>query len=80
MREKPEEINSEFTSPCTPHKNGVVEQGFDIIHSHMCAMMAHTGVYENLNTDLWTECAATTNKIENIMVNPHEEKCAHEKF
>ena len=31
-------------------------------------------------TGLWPECAATDTKLENIMVNPQKEKCAHEKF
>ena len=43
-------------------------------------MMAHTKLHENLSTDLWPKCATTTTKPENIMVNPHEEKCAHKKF
>ena len=37
-------------------------------------MMSHTGINENPKTDLWTECASTTTKLENIMVNPHKEK------
>ena len=43
-------------------------------------MMAHSGIYENLKTGLWPECAANATKLENIMVKPHKEKCAHEKF
>ena len=35
---------------------------------------------ENLKTGLWPKCTSTAEKIENIMVNPPEEKCAHEKF
>ena len=43
-------------------------------------MMMHLGMHENLKTGLWPECASTATKTENIMVNPHEEKCAQEKF
>ena len=42
--------------------------------------MAHTGLHENLKTGLWPKCAATSSKLENIMVNTHKEKCAHKKF
>ena len=42
--------------------------------------MAHTGLHENLKTGIWTECVTTATKLGNIMVNPHEEKCVHEKF
>ena len=43
-------------------------------------MMAHARLHENLNTGICPECAATATKLSNIMVNPHKEKCAHEKF
>ena len=39
----------------------------------MYETMLHLGLHENLNTDLWPECAATMTKIEKNMVNPHEE-------
>ena len=43
-------------------------------------MMVHALLHEKLSTVLWPECAATATKLENIMVNPDEEKCAHEKL
>ena len=43
-------------------------------------VVEHVGIHENLKTGLWPECASTTTKLENIVVNPHEEKCAHENF
>ena len=43
-------------------------------------MMAQTGMYKYLKTGLWPKCAAIATKHKNIMVNPHEEKCVHEKF
>ena len=46
----------------------------------MRVMMVHEGLHENIKTGIWPECAATTTKLENIKVNPHKEKCAHEKF
>ena len=42
--------------------------------------MAHTILHENLNNGLWPKLAATATKFKNIMVNPHKEKCVHEKF
>ena len=75
-----EEIKFEFTSPGTPQKNGVVEGGFATLYYQMHAMMAHVGIQENLKNGLWPEWGATATKLENIMVNPDEEKCAHEKL
>ena len=69
-----EEIKYEFTSPCTPQKNGVVERRFDTLYSWMRAMMAPIGLHESLKTEIWSEGSATTTKLENIVVNPHEEK------
>ena len=43
-------------------------------------MMANVVLNETLKTGLWPKCAATATKQENIMVDPHEEKYAHEKF
>ena len=37
-------------------------------------MMVKSRLHENLNTGLWSKYTVTTTKIENIMVNPHEEK------
>ena len=75
-----EEIKCEFMSPRTRQKNGVVERGFATLYYRMRAMMAHAGLHENLKTGLWPECAATATKIENMMVNPHEEQFTHEKL
>ena len=46
----------------------------------MQLLMAHTGIPENLKTGLCTKFMATGTKLEIIIVNPHKEKCAHEKF
>ena len=46
----------------------------------MHSMMMHVGLNKKLKTCLWTKCVATATKLEYIMVNPHEEKCAHENF
>ena len=51
-----------------------------MLYSYMRTMMAHVGLNDNLKTGLWPECAATTTKLENITVNPHNGKCAHKKF
>ena len=70
------EIKFEFTSPGTLHKYGMAEQGFATLYYRIRTIMANAGPHENLKTDLWPECAATTTKLKNIIVNPHEEKCA----
>ena len=69
-----EEISFEITSSGTPQQNGVVEQGFNVLYFWMRAMMVKSRLHENLNTGLWYKYTVTTTKIENIMVNPHEEK------
>ena len=47
------------------------ERGFATLYSQ---------IHGNLKTGLWLECAATAKNLENVMLNPHEEKCAHDKF
>ena len=74
------EIKIEFTSPGIPQQNDMVERGFATLYSRMCAMMRHIGLHENFKNGLWPEWAATETKLERIMVNPHKEKCAYEKF
>ena len=39
--------------------------------------MPHAGLHENLKKGLCTEYADTAAKIENIMVNPKNEKCSY---
>ena len=57
----------------------MVEQGFPTIYSRMRVMMARMGLNKNLNTGLCPKCAATTTKLENIMVNPTRRKmCTRE--
>ena len=67
-------------SPDIPQKNGAVERVFATLYSQMRVIMTHPGLHENLKTCLWTKCTATTTKLENVMVNTHKEKCAHEKL
>ena len=67
-------------SPATPQQKGVVESVFHTIYSKMRTMMMHARLHKNLKNSLWPECAAIVTKLEKIMVNPHEEKSAHEMF
>ena len=69
-----QEIKFEFTSLGNPQQNGMLERIFATLHSGMCVMMTQAGLHENLKTGLWPECAATTTKLKNILVNPHKEK------
>ena len=71
-------IKVEFTSPVTPQQNGVVEGGFYTLYPRILMMMAHVGIHENFKTGICPECVVTMTKLINIMVKPHEEKCAHE--
>ena len=75
-----EKTKFEFTSPGTPHKDGVLEREFVTLYSWVRAMMARTGLHENLKTSILTEYTATKTKLETIVVKPKKEKCAHEKF
>ena len=80
MLAKNDTIYFEFTLPGTPHKNGVIEGVFATIYFWIHAMIVHIGLYDNTKTDLSPEWEATTIKLQNIIVNPHEEKSAHEKL
>ena len=75
-----EEIKFGFIAPGTPQQNGIVEWVFAILYSWMRVMMAYVGLHENLKTGIWPKSAITATKLENIMVNPHKEKCAYEKY
>ena len=46
----------------------------------MQVMMEQTGHHENPNTSLWPKCVVTATKLGNILVNPHKDKFAYEKF
>ena len=46
----------------------------------MHAMMVYAELHEKLKTGIWSRCEATETTLEIIMVNPHEEKCAHEMY
>ena len=80
LRKKIKEKHFEFISPGDPQKNGVLERLFTTIYFWMCVMIVHTVLHEKLNYFLWPKLLATATKLENIMVNPHKGKCAHEKF
>ena len=67
-----EEIKFSFTSPGTPQQNSMVERVFATLYSQMSSMMEHKRLHENLNTGIWTKCAATSTKIKNIIVGPHK--------
>ena len=56
-----EEINFEFTSQDTPKQNGVNKRGFPTLYSHICIMIAHTGIHENLNNVLWYKIQGNRN-------------------
>ena len=43
-------------------------------------MIVHAGLSGNLKPDICPECSSNMTKLENIMANSHEEKCAHENF
>ena len=60
--------------PGTSQKNGVVEGGFATLYSQMCAMMMQERLHYKIKTSVWTKCETTMTKIENIIVNTHEEK------
>ena len=58
----------------------MVEGGFATIYYHVRSIMAHGGLHDNLNTDLWPESMSSVTKLENIIVNLYEETCVYEKF
>ena len=40
----------------------------------------HVGLYKNINMGLCPECVTTMTKLENIMVNPHKNKCVYKNL
>ena len=80
LRRNYEEIIFAFTSPGNPQKNGVTEQVFATLSSRMHVIIAYMVMHENIKNVLQPEYTATMNKLGNMMVNMHEEKCANKKF
>ena len=46
----------------------------------MRAMILHAGLHKNLNNVLWSKCMEIRTNIKNIVIKPHKEICAYEKF
>lgn len=61
-------ITHEFTAPGTPQQNARCERKFVTSHGRMRAMMNSAHFSQKIKDELWTECAATATKLDNITV------------
>ena len=63
-------IKFEYTAPNTPQQNGVVERKFATLYGRVRTMFAdcEMGPETKIRKGLWTECANTATKNENVSV------------
>ena len=61
--QKTEENYFGFTSPGTPKKNDLVEQGFYTLYFCVSVMMTYMGLHEKIKTGLWPKFATNITKL-----------------
>ena len=72
-------INFEYTPPGSPQYNGVVERDFPAIYGKVRATFNAAGIDEDKKLKLWTECASTICKLDNMSIkNDHTNKSPYE--
>ena len=62
------EINFEFAPPGTPKQYGITIGVLGTLYSCIRVIRVHAELHEDLKTDLCPKVAATTDKLENILV------------
>lgn len=62
-------IEFEYTARETPQQNGVVERAFGTLYGRVRAMLNAAGLPKYMREGVWTECANTATKLDNILVN-----------
>ena len=68
----------EFTAPNSPQYNGKVERAFATAYSKIRATLNYAGLTTLTKKRIWSECAATVIKIENILIKDKNKKCPYE--
>jgi hypothetical protein len=59
-------LQSEFSGPRTPQRNGNVERKFQTLYGGIRSML---GIVNKIRDGLWAECASTASFYENKVVN-----------
>ena len=73
-------INFKYMAPGTPQQNGVVERVFVTLYGRVQVMMNEAHFTKQQRGQLWTECASTATKLENMMSDKEDEESPYEKF
>ena len=58
----------DFTAPCTPQQNSVVERKITTLMGRSTAMMIQAGFSQQDKRKVWCEVISTATKLDNIMV------------
>ena len=71
-------IKFEFTAPNSPQYNGKVGRAFTTAYNKIRATLNHAGLTSDTKKKIWSECASTVIKIENILIKERNVKCPYE--
>ena len=74
------DIQFEFTAPYSPQYNGRVERPFADIWNKVRTSLIAAGIPKEKGKLVWTECASTVVKINNILIKRPGEKSASERM
>jgi hypothetical protein len=71
-------INSEFSGPQTPQRNGKVERKFQTFFGRIRAMLNSASFTKDLRSGVWAECAMTATFLSNITSIKNKAICPHQ--
>jgi len=80
IQEKYGGIIPEFMAPHMLQQNGVIERRFPTLKTRASAMMKDANLTQEAKNKLWGEAAMMANVMENITLNPKQEKTPFEIF
>ena len=73
-------IKCEYTARETPQQNGMVERAFATLYGRIRALFSNAGFEKIKRETLWSECAATATKLDNLLVTASEKRSPYEMF
>ena len=80
LRDEGFNIKFEYTPPGSSQYNGVGERAFPTIYGKIRATFNSTGIEGDKKLKLWTECASTICKIDNMSIKPNKTKSPYEEL
>jgi hypothetical protein len=65
-------IKFEYSKPCTPQRNGIVEQTFQTLYDRILAMTNDSEIYGDFRDWVWTLCASKATYYDNLSIKKDE--------